>query len=312
MPTALALTRETALVYGGVLGLFIGSFLNVCIYRLPVEGLSVSSPRRSHCPKCNHAIRWYENIPVLSWAFLLRGRCSGCKVRIPVRYPLIELLTGLLYLAVVLATPEGAWGLLGVRLLAISGLVVATFVDFDCYEIPDEVSIGGMVLAPIFALLLPELHAETWIALEMAEAGEVTRIGSLTGCLAGMVVGGGGLWLVGKIGSAAFKKEAMGFGDVKLLAAGGGFVGPGGILIALMIASLIGSVAGVGNVVRLYFEIRRRDRARSRTPRRLRSLQVAKILGSYIPFGPYLAIGVGIVLLYWNDVKLWILSGYAA
>ena len=119
MPTAIAISRELTLLYSGVLGLFIGSFLNVCIYRLPVEGLSVSSPRRSHCPKCNHAIRWHENIPVLSWLLLLRGRCSGCKVRIPIRYPLVELLTGLLFLAVAFATPTGSLALLGVRLLVV-------------------------------------------------------------------------------------------------------------------------------------------------------------------------------------------------
>ncbi len=310
MLTLFALTPEMTLAYSGVLGLFIGSFLNVCIYRLPVEGLSVSSPKRSHCPKCNHAIRWFENIPVLSWLFLLRGRCSGCKVRIPIRYPLVELLTGLLFLAVALATPPESYGLLGVRLLVVAGLIVATFVDFDCFEIPDEVSIGGMVLAPIFALLIPELHAETWLTLQMLEAGEITRIGSLTGCLAGMLVGGGLLWGVGKLGSVAFGKEAMGFGDVKLLAAGGGFVGPGGVLVALMVASLIASVAGIGNIARFYFLIRHRDRVRSRDRTRTRALVTARIAGRYVPFGPYLAIGVGIILLYWNDVKLWILSGY--
>lgn len=308
---ALAITREVVLVYGGVLGLFIGSFLNVCIYRLPAEGMTVSSPRRSFCPKCKHAIRWYENIPVLSWAFLLRGKCAGCKTPISVRYPLVELLTGALFLAVVFATPEGAWGLLFVRLLAISGLIVATFVDFDCFEIPDEVSIGGMVLAPIFALLVPELHAETWVAQQFFENGEVTRIGSLTGCLAGMVVGGGILWGVGKLGSAAFGREAMGFGDVKLLAAGGGFVGPGGVLVGLMLASLLASVAGLGNIARFYFLIRHRDRVRKRNRSIKRALVTARIAGRYVPFGPYLAIGVGIILLYWNDVKHWILSGYA-
>ena len=311
MPTELALTREMTLIYSAVLGLFIGSFLNVCIYRLPVEGLSVSNPKRSYCPKCKHAIRWYENIPVLSWALLLRGRCAGCKAWIPIRYPLVELLTGLLFLAAAYATPVGSPALLGVRLLVIAGLIVATFVDFDCFEIPDEVSIGGMVLAPIFALLIPELHAETWLAETwLAEAGEITRLGSLVGCLAGMVVGGGILWGVGKLGSLAFGKDAMGFGDVKLLAAGGGFVGPGGVLVALMLASLIASVAGIGNIARFYFLIRHRDRVRNRNRSRSRAVATARIAGAYVPFGPYLAIGVGIILLSWNDVMLWIMSGY--
>lgn len=310
MPSELALTRELTLIYTSILGLFIGSFLNVCIYRLPVEGMSVSSPKRSHCPKCNHAIRWYENLPVVSWLIVLRGRCAGCKGWIPIRYPLVELLTGLLFLATAYATPAGSYGLLGVRLLVISGLIVATFVDFDCFEIPDEVSIGGMVLAPIFAFLIPELHAETWITLEMMEAGEITRAGSLLGCFAGMLVGGGILWGVGKLGSIAFGKDAMGFGDVKLLAAGGGFIGPGGVLVALMLASLVASVAGIGNIARFYLLIRHRDRVRKRNRSARRAIATARIAGAYVPFGPYLAIGIGIILLYWNDVKLWILSGY--
>ena len=305
-----ALTREVAVVYFSVLGLFIGSFLNVCIYRLPIEGQSVSRPRRSHCPKCGHAIRWFENIPVLSWVFLLRGKCAGCKAPIPWRYPLVELLTGVLYLAVILATPEGEWLLLLTRLLVISGLVVATFVDFDCFEIPDEVSIGGMVAAPLLALLVPSIHADTWLALKLSEGAlEVTRIGSLTGCLAGMLVGGGLLWSVGWAGSRVFGREAMGFGDVKLLAAGGGFVGPGGILVALMLASLVASVAGIGNILRFLILVRHRDRVRKRNRSFKRALVVARIAGRYVPFGPYLAVGIGIVLLYWNDVKAWILAG---
>ena len=191
-------------------------------------------------------------------------------------------------------------------------MIVATFVDFDCFEIPDEVSIGGMVLAPIFALLVPELHADTWVARQLLENGEITRVGSLSGCLAGMVVGGGLLWGVGKLGSAAFGREAMGFGDVKLLAAGGGFVGPGGVLVALMLASLLASLAGIGNIARFFFLIRHRDRVRKRNRSIGRALVTARIAGRYVPFGPYLAIGVGIILLYWNDVKHWILSGYGA
>jgi len=299
MPTAFALTREVAIVYFGVLGLFIGSFLNVCIYRLPIEGQSVSKPRRSHCPKCGHAIRWFENIPVLSWLFL-RGKCAGCRSAIPLRYPLVEILTGALYLAVILATPEGEWFLLLTRLLVISGLIVATFVDFDCFEIPDEVSIGGMVLAPVLSFLVPSLHDGTWIALQLAEDGAVTRVGALSGALVGMAVGGGILYAVGWLGSRAFGRDAMGFGDVKLLAAGGGFVGPGGILVALMVASLIASVAGIGNILRFYFLVRYRDRVRKRNRGPRRALVVARVAGRYVPFGPYLA-AAGVIALFWGD-----------
>ncbi|MEM7517534.1 MAG: prepilin peptidase [Planctomycetota bacterium] len=304
------LTPELLLVYLGVFGLFVGSFLNVCIHRLPKEGQSVWSPRRSHCPKCNHAIRWYENLPVVSWLFL-RARCGGCKARISVRYPLVELLTGALWVVVGMATPEGAYGLLFFRILIVSALLVATFVDFDCFEIPDEVSIGGMWLAPVASFLVPSLHEGSKVALYFAEGGEVDRLAALTTSLFGLAVGGGILIAIGKLGKLVFGRDAMGFGDVKLLSAGGGFVGPGGALVALMIGSLLASVAGVVNVLRFYLIVRGRDKDRKRTGRGPgRALAVARIAGRYLPFGPYLALGIGIVLLYWNEVRDLVLSSY--
>ena len=122
--------------------------------------------------------------------------------------------------------------------VVLSGLVVATFVDFACFEIPDEVSIGGIVLAPIAVLCVPAIHADSTLAGLFADdsSGSVTRAGALAACLAGIAAGGGLLWLIGKVGSRLYGRDAMGFGDVKLLAAGGGFVGPGGALAVLMIA----------------------------------------------------------------------------
>jgi prepilin signal peptidase PulO-like enzyme (type II secretory pathway) len=190
-----------------------------------------------------------------------------------------------------------------VRSVVLSGLVVATFVDFDCFEIPDEVSIGGMVLAPVAVLLLPALHQETRIAQLLSDPHDpVTRVGALSACLAGMALGGGILWGIGWIGSRLYGRDAMGLGDVKLLAAGGGFLGPGGVLWALMIASLVASVVGVLNLARFFLLLRSRARARRRSVRRRRSLQVARVAGRYVPFGPYLALGIGIVLLYWKEV----------
>ena len=304
------LDREAILVGSAAFGLFVGSFLNVCIHRLPIEGQSISSPRRSHCPSCGHAIRWFENLPVVSW-LALRGRCSGCRGRISVRYPLVELLTAALWTLTALATPDGALGLLAVRLLVVSGLIVATFVDFDCFEIPDEVSIGGMWVAPVASFFVPGLHAGSPVARWFADGPTIDRTAAVLTSLVGLAVGGGVLWGIGKLGSALFKRDAMGFGDVKLLAAGGGFVGPGGALSALMLGSLVASVAGIGNVVRFYFLVRGRDRSRRRTERGPgRALVVARIAGRYLPFGPYLALGIGIVLLYWNELRDLFLSGY--
>jgi leader peptidase (prepilin peptidase)/N-methyltransferase len=299
----LALTREAAIVYWGMMGLFVGSFLNVAIHRLPLENETVSKPRRSRCPKCKTTLTWKENIPLVSW-IVQGGKCRTCKWPIPWRYPLVELLTACLWAFVAWRTLPDRFDLCLVYTVVLSGLVVATFVDFACFEIPDEVSIGGMVLAPIASLVVPDLHAGSAVVawIDGAGAESVSRFAALTACLAGMIVGGGILWLIGKVGSALYGRDAMGFGDVKLLAAGGGFVGPGAIVVALLIGAVVASIAGLGNVLRFFVLLRRRSRERGRRGGVGRSLSVARIAGRYLPFGPYLAVGIGIVLTAWKDV----------
>ncbi len=291
-------------------GLFIGSFLNVAIYRYPLEGVSVNHPRRSRCPKCGHQLAWYENLPLVSW-LIQRGRCRHCQVAIAWRYPFIEGLTCALWLlAAHQAGGPDAWPLALVQGLVLSGLVVATFVDFDCMEIPDSVSIGGMLVGPLLSFAVPELHAESWLAHQWGgEAEGLSRFGALVASMAGLATGWGLLFLIGWFGARAFGKEAMGFGDVKLLGAGGAFIGPGGVLVALMIASLLASVAGLGNMVRFYWLIRSRAKRRGVPKPVGRSLAAARMIGRYLPFGPYLAAGIGIALLYWNDVLVLVLSG---
>jgi leader peptidase (prepilin peptidase)/N-methyltransferase len=287
------------------LGLVVGSFLNVVIHRYPIEGESVSHPRRSRCPSCREMLTWKENLPLLSW-LVQRGRCRHCGWRIPWRYPLVEVLTAALFVAAAWRAPQGEWALALVRAVVLAGLVVATFVDLDCFEIPDQVSIGGMVLAPVAALLVPSLHADSELARMLSRAPDpesVDRFGALMACLAGMVTGGGILWGIGWVGERVLGKEAMGFGDVKLLAAGGGFVGAGGVLIALVIASFVASIVGVANILRVLCVVRGRARRRGRSVALRRSYGVAHAWGSLLPFGPYLALGIGIALLCWNDMR---------
>lgn len=299
----LSMPRELWVAWWSLLGLFVGSFLNVAIHRLPLESESVSHPRRSRCPSCKTTLTWKENIPLLSW-LALRGRCRTCGWRIPVRYPLVELLNAGLWCLVAWRRLPADFGLCLVESVVLSGLVVATFVDFDCFEIPDEVSIGGIVLAPIACLVWPAIQQSSAIAQAMSPAGAVvvSRSAALTACVAGMIAGGGLLWVIGWIGSRVYGRDAMGLGDVKLLAAGGGFIGPGGALLALMMASLVASVVGVTNMGRFFWLVRARARERGVTRRLSHTLRVARVAGRYLPFGPYLALGVGIVLLYWNDV----------
>ena len=297
-----AISSEFLIFWWTVFGLFVGSFLNVAIYRLPLEGESVGKPRRSRCPKCKTTLSWFENIPVLSWA-LQRGRCRHCKVRVSIRYPLVELLTAGLWFLAAREAPHEPF-LVGIWVLVLSGLVVATFVDFDYFEIPDEISIGGCWIAPLAALLVPKLHAGTHISELFAGGGPVDAVASLVGCLGGMATGWGILWAIGWIGTKAYGTEAMGFGDVKLMAAGGGFIGPEGVLYALMIAAFAGSIVGVLNILRWLIVTRRRAAVRGRRDPWARSLRIARFVGRYIPFGPYLALGIGILLLYRDHVGL--------
>lgn len=301
------LPREAWLLWWSVLGLFVGSFLNVAIHRLPLEDETVSKPRRSRCPSCKTTLTWRDNVPLLSW-LALRGRCRTCGWRIPWRYPLVEALNAGLWLLAAWWTLPERFDLCLVQSVVLSGLVVATFVDFACYQIPDEVSKGGMWLAPLATLLVPDLHATSWVAHVTSGAGAegVTRAGALFSCFAGMAVGGGILWGIGALGSAIYKKDAMGFGDVKLLAAAGGFVGPGAVVGALLIGSVLASVVGVLNWIRLFTILRLRARDRRAAAffgaGTRQSLVIMRLFGQYLPFGPYLAVGIGIVLLDWNDV----------
>src|SRR5687768_11954179 len=123
-----------------VLGAVVGSFLNVCIYRMPLD-LSVNEPRRSSCPACKKQLKWHQNVPLLSWLFL-RGRCANCESRIAFRYFAVELVTALLFLAVWLQFP---WQVALAYWLFVSLLIVGTFIDFEHFIIPDEVTIGGTI-----------------------------------------------------------------------------------------------------------------------------------------------------------------------
>ena len=251
-------------VFVFLFGLCIGSFLNVCIYRMGREE-SVVKPA-SHCPKCQKPIRWHDNIPLLSYV-LLRGRCRDCGAKIAPRYFLIELLTGCLF--AVLWSRYGLGPLLFVYALLGSGLIVATFVDFDFRVIPDEISVGGVVAGVILSVLFPQMH------------GATTHVLGLGRSLIGVVVGGGVLWLLGVFGDFIFKKESMGGGDIKLLAMIGAFLGWQLALLALPVASLIGAVVGIV--------------AKLRTKE------------SEIAFGPYLSIGALVGLFYGDAIIRYIL-----
>lgn len=283
-------------------GLTAGSFANAAIYRLPRPELTMTRPRRSACPSCGYQLRWYDNLPLVSW-IALAGRCRSCRQPIGWRYPLVELVCGGLFALALWLLPGRDAGLLLVWWVALTALVIASAVDFEFFEIPDEISIGGTLLAPIVSLLVPALHADTTVARMMSEdPAAIDRFGALAASLAGIVAGGGLPLVVGWIGGRIYGRDAMGLGDVKLMAAAGGLVGPGGALAAFLVGALFGSVAGIAGIVGFFVALRRRQRRRGRRKSLLWTLAAARRIGRYLPFGPYLALGIGFTLLAWDDL----------
>lgn len=255
-----------------IFGLVIGSFLNVCIYRIPRKG-SVASPRRSFCPRCNHQLSAFDNIPVFSYIFL-RGKCRYCKGRISPRYMIVELLTAslfalMLYRSLLLYHDVRYIALeLVVTCTFIAFLIAITFIDLEFQIIPNALSYTGLILGLIFALAVALAHKDYRF---------------LTNRIIGGVLGGGIIILIALVGSAIFKKEAMGAGDVKLMGMIGLFLGwwPH-ILITVIGASVFGSVVGI-----------------------ILMISRGKKMDSRIPFGPFLALAAVVSMMYGEQIWNW-------
>ena len=210
------------------LGACVGSFLNVCIHRLPREQ-SIVWPR-SRCPSCSHAIAWYDNIPLLSY-LLLGGRCRHCQRPIHWRYPVVEALSGAMSAAVVSRFGMGLVG--AIYLLFVWALIVVSFIDVEHQIIPDEISLGGLVVGLLLSFVVPQLHG-TDQALIAARRSII-----------GAVVGGGLLYATGVMGGVLFRKEAMGGGDIKLLAMAGSLLGWKMIVLSFFVAPLLAVIPGL-------------------------------------------------------------------
>jgi leader peptidase (prepilin peptidase) / N-methyltransferase len=306
-----------------VFGCMVGSFLNVVVHRLPL-GQSIVSPP-SHCPHCKYSIPWYLNMPLVTW-LVLRGKCRNCGAPISVRYFLVELLTGLFFLACWVRFGAVSVSLTLIYCFILAGLIAATFIDFEHFIIPDEITIGGMVLGFLASFFFPQLHGVTSVPVSLKQS------------LLGMALGAGLIYLIVRLGKLAFgrhkvtlpaetkivftetgiqlpdravayeelfyrqsdtivlrartvelidrcyknvvvrlspavlrieeeeyqpetvphleavsseivlPREAMGFGDVKFMAAIGAFLGWKAVLFSLMASSLIGSLAGLAMI----------------------------------------------------------------
>jgi leader peptidase (prepilin peptidase)/N-methyltransferase len=206
-------------------GLCIGSFLNVCIYRLP-SSMSIVNPSRSICPKCNSAISFYDNIPVFSYLWL-KGRCRHCQARISFRYPMVELLTGFIAVDIYrtfVMTPSGIISGI-IYFIFISSLLVITFIDIDHQIIPDVITLPGIPIGLAVSFVLHDMTFKT--------------------SLLGMLAGGGSLWIIAWAYSFITGKEGMGGGDIKLLAMIGAFIGWKGVIFTIFAASVAGTFVGL-------------------------------------------------------------------
>lgn len=276
-----------------VFGACIGSFLNVCIYRIPKEE-SVVTPG-SHCG-CGRPIAWHDNIPILSW-LLLRGRARCCGRPFSVRYPAIELLTAGLFLACWLLFPAGK-AVAGMVLCAI--VICATFIDLDHMIIPDVFSIGGAVVGIALSVALPGLHGQDHEFFLVASAR-----GGLDAVL-GLLIGSGIVLWIGLFAEALLRKEAMGFGDVKLLGAVGAFVGWKGAVFGMFGGAVLGCVW-------LFLALawqKLTGRAAPIAPRaETPDGQPAELgFGVHVPFGPMLACAG---LLYFFGLDRWVDAYFA-
>ena len=252
------------------LGACIASFLNVVIWRVP-RGESIVSPP-SHCPKCNSPIKWYQNIPILSW-LALRGKCANCRAPISPRYICVELLGGLLFLAAFLwlwLPTVPLWFAVThvvVMWIWIALMIAGSFIDFDHQLLPDFTTVGGMILGGGRILKTKSFN---FVYGDGVQASTWLKLTPLFWSLAGLVFGFGLLWLVRWIGSKAFKREAMGMGDVFLMGAVGALFGPVAVLVTLILSSVVGSVVGVVLIL----------------------LSKTKLGGfTPIPYGPYICMG---------------------
>ncbi|MDT8376154.1 MAG: prepilin peptidase [Mariprofundaceae bacterium] len=250
------MSPEWFLVFAsGLFGLLFGSFSNVCVHRLPLR-ISIVSPR-SRCPVCEHEIAWYDNIPLVSW-LLLGGKCRNCRAPIAIRYPLLELLMGLSWAG--LAWKFGWSPVLIQALVLISLLWILTLIDLETGLLPDVLTFPGIAAGLLFSF---------WL-------------GYFTDAVIGALAGYSLFWLVAKAFLLCTGREGMGYGDFKLLAMLGAFMGWQALPFVIFASSLVGAVAGTAFI-----------------------LLTRKQMRAEIPFGPYLAAAGAVWFLWGGEILQW-------
>jgi leader peptidase (prepilin peptidase)/N-methyltransferase len=265
-------------------GTIIGSFLNVVIHRLPLEE-SIVLPS-SHCPHCQAEIHFYDNVPVASWLWL-RGRCRGCRAPISYRYPLVELLTGLVF--AIFFWHTGLSYLLPFNLLFGAAMIVLIFIDAEHLYLPNVINYPGLSIALLLRLLFPLLLSvapfDDLVNPPLSRVNLPLWQTSLIGAFLGALVGGGFLWLIGWLWKKFRSVDAMGLGDVKMMLMVGAFLGWRLTFLSIFLAALVGSVAGISQII----------------------LQKDRNFNSKIPFGIFLGLGSIISLLFGARLIDWYL-----
>lgn len=312
-------------VFSFILGTMIGSFLNVCVYRIPA-GLSIVKPR-SRCPKCETTIAWYDNIPIVSW-LILGAKCRRCGQPISWMYPMVEAITGLLFLLVFWRF--GISFATVVYMVFVAGLVLATFTDLTTWIIPDEVTLPGIPIAVALAAVTT-FYPETGLRV-------MGPYSPIVDALIGVELGGGILFLLDKAARLLLKKPGMGMGDVKLLALVGGMFGWVGALLTLMISAVVGSVIHLAllpfmrnaaendkaqedaepvtfgdlygmpgtilirSIVEAIELFASKRKTVEITPEEAEEDEDFTLLGRYLPFGPYICLAAIIVMFYGPEI----------
>jgi leader peptidase (prepilin peptidase)/N-methyltransferase len=242
-------------------GTVVGSFLNVCIYRLPLRK-SVMWPG-SHCPSCGAPVKPYDNVPIAGYLWL-RGRCRNCRAPISMQYPIVELVTGAVFLGAFLLFDAPA--VLVQRLLFACAMIVLFMIDLEHRILPDVITLPGIVVGFLFSLFLPPGWRDSLI---------------------GILLGGGSLWLIGEAYFRIRHEEGMGFGDVKMLAMIGAFLGWKSTLLTLVLSSFLGSIIGVALIA-----LSRGD------------------MKYALPFGTFLAIGAIVAAVAGDNIIAWYSAFY--
>jgi leader peptidase (prepilin peptidase)/N-methyltransferase len=291
-------------VFALVLGLVVGSFLNVCILRIPAGESIVAPP--SHCPRCQAQIAPYDNIPVLSW-LVLRGRCRQCRAPISPLYPTIEFLSGVLFLACLLVFGPVLAALKWATFCAL--LLVLAVTDMRERILPDKVNLTGAVLGLLWSVAVPLGDGTSrWLAQRMFAFPPPDPALSVTDALLGAAAGAGILWLFAEGYFRLRGREGMGLGDVKMMAMVGTFLGAKGTVLTIMAGALLGSVLGLTWIGTLYlFGWKRKvaERAHRWQLGSVSALRIELAQRYQLPFGTFLSAGALLAVFFGRPALSW-------